>query len=100
VIDRKEPGSWEHSTGLAMAILHDRKERRKWMGYMVMVPLAMLALGLWVIDKWIWESLWRVLFWWGGCAIMTFIVILFALYDALAVVREERERHKVDVDKS
>ncbi|GAA5116257.1 hypothetical protein JIN84_19305 [Luteolibacter yonseiensis] len=90
----KEPGSWDASTGLARAILHDRTERRKWMGRMVLVPLGMLAVGLWVIDAWIWESPWRVLFWWGGCAVATVMVMLFAMYDALAVIREEREKHK------
>jgi len=90
----KEPGHWDASTGLARAILHDRAERRKWLGWMVLVPLGMLAVGLWVIDAWIWESPWRVLFWWGGCAVATIVVMIFALYDALAVVREEREKHK------
>ena len=93
----KEPNSWNHSTGLARAILHDRTERRKWLFYLVLVPLGMLALGLWVIDEWIWASLWRVLLWWGGCALATIIVMLFALYDSLAVVREEREKLKKDL---
>lgn len=97
-MDGKQPGSWEHSTQLARSILHDRKERRKWMAYMMAVPVVMLALGLWVLDGWIWSSPWRVLFWWGGCAVMTFIVMIFAVYDALAVVREEREKSKLDVD--
>jgi polyferredoxin len=95
----KKPESWSNSTGLARAILHDRDERRKWLFYLVLVPLGLLAIGLWVIDGWIWASPWRVLFWWGGCAIMTLVVLLFALYDALAVVREEREKAQPDVDK-
>lgn len=93
----KNPGSWSNSVGLARAILHDRAERRKWLSYSVLVPLAMLAIGLWVIDSWIWANLWRVLFWWGSCAAATCIVILFALYDALAVIREERTKAKKDV---
>jgi hypothetical protein len=91
-MEKKNAGSWESSTGLARAILHDRSERRKWLGRITLVPLAMLALGLWVLDDWIWESPWRVLFWWGGCALATLVVMIFALYDALAVVREEREK--------
>lgn len=85
-----KPGSWNDSTTLARAILHDRAERRKWLGRMVLLPLAMLAVGLWGINDWIWESPWRVIFWWGGCTAATCVVILFALYDALAVIREER----------
>ncbi len=94
-MDGKKPTSWNASTGLARAILHDRAERRKWLGRMVLVPLGMLALGLWAIDSWIWESPWRVLFWWGGCGLATCVVILFALYDALMVIREERANRDV-----
>ena len=92
-MDRK-PGSWSASTGLARAILHDRAERRKWLGRMALVPLAMLGIGLWLIDGWIRDSPWRVLLWWGGCALITCVVMLFAVYDALAVIREERAKHK------
>jgi polyferredoxin len=88
----KNSSSWESSTGLARAILHDRAERRKWLGRVTLVPLSMLALGLWVLDSWIWASPWRVLLWWGSCAVATCMVLLFALYDALAAVREEREK--------
>lgn len=93
-MDSKNSGSWESSKGLARAILHDRIERRKWMARLVMVPLGMLAVGLWVLDAWIWESPLRVLLWWGGCAVMTIIVIILALYDALAVLREERDKFR------
>lgn len=86
------PASWKDSTALARAILHDRSERRKWLGRMMLVPVAMLALGLWVVPDWIWESPWRALAWWGGCAAATVIVVIFAIYDALMVIREERAK--------
>lgn len=89
---KQDPGSWQHSTGLARAILHDRKERRKWLAYLTLVPLGMLAAGLWAIDAWLMESPLRFLLWWGGCALATCVVILFAMYDALAAIREEREK--------
>lgn len=95
----RKPGSWESSTGLARAILRDRAERRKWLMRMTLVPLGMLAVGLWVLDGWIWQSPWRVLFWWGGCALATCGVLLFAVYDALAVVREERAKGRSDVNR-
>ncbi len=91
-------GSWSDSKGLARAILHDRGERRKWLGRIALVPLAMLGIGLWILDGWIWQSPWRVLFWWGGCTLATLVVLLFASYDALAVIREERENARSDVD--
>ena len=34
--------------------------------------------------------MWMFLLWWGGCAMVTCLVLMFALYDALAVIREER----------
>ncbi|HEX7260667.1 MAG TPA: hypothetical protein VF258_02540 [Luteolibacter sp.] len=94
MMDGKRSGSWQASTGLARAILHDRAERRKWLARMTLLPLAMMAAGLWVIGDWIWQSPWRVLFWWGGCAVATIVVILFAVYDARAVIREEREKNR------
>lgn len=93
----KKSGSWSDSKSLARAILYDRIERRKWLGRMVLVPLTMLGLGIWVLDHWIWESPWRVLVWWGGCALATLVVILSALYDGLAVIREERSKRDSDV---
>jgi hypothetical protein len=97
-MSEQPPGSWSDSKGLARAILHDRGERRKWLGRIALVPLAMLGIGVWVLDGWIWASPLRVLLWWGGCALATLVVMLFALYDALAVIREEREKASSDVD--
>lgn len=90
----RKPKSWNDSTDLARAILHDRKERRKWLGYMVMVPIGMLAVGLWIISGWLAESPIRFLTWWGVCAVATLVVMIFALYDALTVIREERENRR------
>jgi hypothetical protein len=85
---------WEHSKLLARAILHDRAARRKWIGRMLMLPLLMLAAGLWLIDEWLLASPLRFLCWWGVCAIATGVVMLFAIYDALAAIREERDRYR------
>jgi hypothetical protein len=93
----QDPGSWKDSTDLARAILHNRAERRKWIGRMMLVPILMLAAGLWIIGGWLAETPLRFLLWWGGCALATVVVMIFALYDALAVIREERrKRHDVD----
>jgi predicted lysophospholipase L1 biosynthesis ABC-type transport system permease subunit len=91
---KKKPPAWEDSTILARAILHDRAERRKWLIRVLLVPIAMIAIGIWGIDGWIWQSPWRVLLWWGSCAVITCLVMLFALYDALAVIREERAKSR------
>jgi hypothetical protein len=93
---KRKSGTWSDSTFLARAILQDRLERRKWLGRILFVPLIMMGIGLWGIHDWIWQNPWRVLLWWGSCAFATCIVILFAIYDALAVIREERVNAQSD----
>jgi type VI protein secretion system component VasK len=90
----KPPSDWNASKGLAKMILRDRNQRRKIMFNLLLIALALMAGGLWVVDGWLGESPWRFLTWWGACAIVTLIVMLFALYDAFAVIREEREKEK------
>jgi MFS family permease len=82
--------------GIARAILRDRAARRRVLAQMLLVALGLMAIGLWVIGGWLQESVLRFALWWGACAVITVVVMLFALYDALAVVREERE--KIDRD--
>ncbi len=85
---------WESQKNLARMILRDRGERRKLLFRMLMAALLIMAAGLWLIDGWLSENPWRFLLWWGGCGLLTIIVLVFALYDALAVIREEREKFK------
>ncbi len=56
--------------------------------------LGLFALGLWGIDDWLERSLIRFSLWWLGVAFHTIVVMLFALYDALAAIREERNQMK------
>lgn len=83
---------WNDSKLVARAILHDRHARRKVIGGLLMAALGMLAAGLWWIDGWLARSLVGFAVWWGAVAVLTLLVMLFALYDALAVLREERDR--------
>ncbi len=85
---------WGDSKLIARAILHDRAARRKVLGRMLGLVLALMAAGLWMIDGWLAENPWWFLLWWGGCALITCLVMLFALYDVLAVIREEREKQR------
>jgi hypothetical protein len=82
--------SWMMSKHLAKAILHDRAQRRKWMARILMVALGLMAAGLWLVDDWLAGNPWRFLCWWGVCAVVTGGAMLFALYDMLMVIREER----------
>lgn len=82
---------WTENKMIARAILHDRVARRKVMARMLLFVLAWMAAGLWLIDRWLAENLWYFLGWWAFCGLATLALMLFALYDALAVIREERE---------
>jgi hypothetical protein len=86
------PSDWQASKGLAKGILHDRPARRRAMGRSVALLLAVFAIGLWGIPGWLQEDPWRFILWWGGCGLLTLFVLLFALYDVMRVIREERER--------
>lgn len=85
-------GGWNDSKLLARALLRDRQARRRLILRLLWVPLLMLAAGRWGIDEWLAEHPLRFLAWWGTCGVLTLMVILFAVYDALAVIREERDK--------
>jgi polyferredoxin len=84
----------------ARAILHDRSARRRVLGWLLMIAVGMLATGLWFIPGWLQQSLLRFAFWWLACGLVTMMLLLFALYDALAVVREEKRKAFSDKDSS
>lgn len=82
-------GRVNHFTGFASAVLSHRETRRNWLGVALAIALLMLAAGLWWIDGWLEENLLRFSAFWAACAAVTMFVMIFALYDALAVFREE-----------
>jgi hypothetical protein len=84
---------WKDSKLIARAILHDRAARRKVIWRLLMLALGQMAAGLWLVDSLLAKNAWVFLLWWGACAAVTCLVLLFALYDALAVLREERDRN-------
>ena len=93
---KPKPGWWTMNLALAAAVLHDRTLRRRAMMRFVILLLAMFALGLWGIDRWLLASPLRFVLWWGACALLAVFVILFAAYDMCAVIREERARFLAD----
>lgn len=85
---------WIHCKLIARAILHDRAERRKVIGRLLALALLLMGGGIWLLDGLLARNPWGFLLWWGGCALVTCGVLLFALYDALAVLREERTKRR------
>lgn len=91
-MNKRHVGSWSLSKGIARGLLRDRNERRRLLARILMVVLVIISAGLWLIDHWLSVNVWRFLLWWGACAGLTCLMMLLALYDLLAVIREERER--------
>lgn len=85
-------GDWELSKALAKAILHDRSQRRKWLGRWLLLTVVWMAVGLWVVDGLLSKNALMFLLWWGFCFVLAASLVLFAFYDVLAVMREEREK--------
>lgn len=83
---------WQTDKRVARSMLRDRDTRRKIMARMLLIALGMMACGLWLIDGWLKGSPWMFLVWWGLCALITCMTMMMALYDILAVIREEREK--------
>ncbi|MGC6425403.1 MAG: hypothetical protein ACON5H_00215 [Akkermansiaceae bacterium] len=86
------------SIGVALAVaiarvtLQERTRRRKLMSGILIAILAVFALGTWPLSSWLEGSLWLMLIWWGACACLCLFLVMLAVYDALSVVREEREK--------
>lgn len=93
---RRRNAQWELNKAVAAGILHDRVQRRKVLSWFAFGLLGMLALGLWGIDGWLGESLWRFGLYWLACAGLCLFTMLFALLDALLAIREERDKFDAD----
>ena len=85
-------GDWQADKAVAKAILSDRGMRRKALAVSLILDLALLSTGLWVIDGWLAEGPVRFLLWWGACGLVTIWVLLFALYDALMSIQEVKRK--------
>lgn len=89
---RKRGSQWAINKGIAQAILSDRSQRRNALGGFALTMLGMLAFGLWGIEDWLKDSILRFTLYWGACGLLCLFVMLFALFDMLATLKEEREK--------
>ena len=78
-------------SGIAQMILHTRVMRRKVLLQLVVVLLVLVVLGAWPLAGWLSGNMWLFLLWWGASLFYGLMVILLAIYDMLAVLKEERE---------
>jgi len=87
---------WLVSKAIAQVTLADRGKRRHFMSWLLAVIIAIFALGLWGLDEWLSQGLWRFLFYWGGCVLLCLFMFLMAAFDALAVIGEEKKKMGMD----
>lgn len=92
VMSRKRASWAAVCLGLARMILHTREMRRKMLFQLVIVLVVLVALGAWPLSRWLGGSVWLFLAWWGLSMVYGLMVILLAVYDMAAVVKEEREK--------
>lgn len=78
-------------SGIAQMILHTRQMRRKVLLQLVIVLLVLVVLGAWPLAGWLSGNMWLFLLWWGASLFYGLMVVLLAIYDMLAVLKEERE---------
>jgi len=82
--------------GLGKAILHSREMRRKMLFQLLLMLVVFVALGAWPLAQWLSGSIWLFLIWWGICMVYGVLVMLLAVYDMLAVTKEEKKLAKME----
>lgn len=60
------------------------------MAWLLALVMIVFSAGLWLIDGWLAENIFRYALWWGLCALLTLLLMISAVYDAVKVLREER----------
>jgi fatty acid desaturase len=88
----KDSGWWQMSLAIAAVTLGDRQKRRKFINGLLVFIVAYFALGNWPLDLWLSQGLWRMLIFWGFLGFLCILLVLFAFFDALAVIGEERRK--------
>jgi len=88
----KNSGWWQMSLAIAAVTLADRAKRRKFITGLLVFIVGYFAIGNWMIDSWLGQGLWRMLIFWGFLMVLLIFLILFAIFDALAAIGEERRK--------
>ena len=88
----KNSGWWQMSLAIAAVTLADRAKRRRFITGLLVVIVAYFSLGNWPLNSWLSQGLWRMLIFWGFLTLMCLFMMLMAVFDALAVIGEERRK--------
>lgn len=87
-------GFRQQCRAIAQAILHDRAQRRKMMLQHLFGVVAMIALGVWVLDRWLSEHPLCFLIYWLGVTCAVLMLVLFTIYDMLRTYQEIHNEEK------
>ena len=63
--------------------LRNRRLRRKLMGAVLILLLAAIAMGSWVLDGWLAGSVARFGIYWGAVMLYTLLLLMLTIYDML-----------------
>lgn len=83
---------------IARVTLFERGRRRKLMSSILIAILTLFSLGTWPLARWLENSIWLMLIWWSICSALCLFLVMLALYDVLAVVREEKAKLALEVE--
>ncbi len=78
---------------IAHAILATRPLRRRVLFWLTLANMAACGLGWFALER-MEHTLWLMVAWWGGVAVLTIAILLLALYDLLVVGKEIRAEQK------
>lgn len=82
---------------ISKGIIRDQEERRTVMFYSVLAALVLLFIGATFLDHWLRDRPLLFLLYWAGCAWITLLSVLLALFDLILVrARARRERRRLE----
>lgn len=92
---KSQRGQW---IGLVLAITRgiiiDQRVRRTVLFYIVLAAMLMAFVGGFPLSIWLMERPWLFILYWLGCAWLTLLSFMMALFDALLVARAARQEKK------
>lgn len=83
---------WQRNKDIAHTLLGSRYLRRKILLYLCVVVVTMTAVGAWPLSDTLMTNPWVFVLYWLFCGGITIFMTLLAIYDLLAVVKEEKDK--------
>lgn len=87
----------EDSSQYRQGILRSRSRRRRFVVHICIVVIVLLALGVFVLDGWLGQSMKLLSLYWGVVFMLTCLIMVLALYDMRRVITEEKAAHSKEM---